>query len=121
MGIAEPNPTYSPSSIASSDAVDGPYAPPQGPAFPSTRNNTTLSVLEARRRLQLRADEDFEAMGRASSTGRRFVDVRIVVEALKLRERGMPTAEIEKKLSLQPNLLGKLGRPGVLSHATDAI
>jgi hypothetical protein len=120
MGVVDPNPTYSPSSTASPEFIDGPYSPPQGPAFPSARNNTTLSVLEARRRVQQHADEDFDAIGRASSTGRRFVDVRTLVEALQLRDRGVSKAEIEKRLSLQPDLLDKLGRPGILSHATSS-
>jgi hypothetical protein len=116
MGIAQPNPTFSPSSIANPQGIDGPYAPPSGPAFPSAKNNTTLSVLEARRRLQQQADSDFEAIGRTSSTGRRFVDVRLLSEALQLRQGGLSSTEIEKKFSLQPGLLEKLGKPGILAH-----
>ncbi len=115
MGIADPNPTYSPSSTAFPQAMDGP-SQPLGPAFPSARTNATPSVLEARRQLQQEAEEDFEAMGRSGSQGRRFVDMRTLVEAMQMRERGAAATDIERRLQLQPNLLEKLGRQSIVSH-----
>lgn len=117
MGIAEPNPTFSPSSTAFAQSL----APePAYPDFPAARNNATLSVLEARRQLQQLAEEDFEAQGRASSQGRRFLDMRTLVQAQQLRERGVPTANIEQQLRLQPRLLERLGRPSIISHVASA-
>ncbi|KAM0418704.1 hypothetical protein ACHAPT_012403 [Fusarium lateritium] len=113
MGIAEPNPTYSPSSTASSRL--GPQAP--GPSFAPSRSNPTLAALDARQRLQEEAEEDFAAIGRGVE-GRRFLDMRTVVDAMKLRDRGVADREIESRLRIQPGLLGKLGQQGILSHVT---
>lgn len=116
MGIVQPNPTYSPSSTA----VQHPDAPPAfnaGPVFPSSRNNVTLAVLEARKQLQQLADEDMEAINEAGKQAvRRFLDMRTLIDAIQLLDRGLSTAEVEKKLSLQPKLLSKLGRQGILTH-----
>ncbi|KAH7153035.1 hypothetical protein EDB81DRAFT_441939 [Dactylonectria macrodidyma] len=115
MGIADPNPTYSPSSTAA------PNLGPQhqtGPAFPPSRSNPTLSALEARQRLQQEAEEDFESMGRANTQGRRFLDMRTMVDAIKLRGRGVADRDIEARLRIRPGLLDKLGHQGVLSHVT---
>ncbi|KAJ4327917.1 hypothetical protein N0V84_001590 [Fusarium piperis] len=114
MGIAQPNPTYSPSSTASSQL--GPQAP-LGPSFAPSRSNPTLVALEARQRLQDEAEEDFAAIGRGVE-GRRFLDMRTVVDAMKLRDRGVADKEIESRLRIQPGLLGRLGPQGILSHVT---
>lgn len=117
MGIVQPNPTFSPSSIADPGIPDGPSAP-LGPMYPPSRKNATLSVLEARRRLQQQAEEELESMGRNSSQGRRFVDMRTMVEAIQLRDRGFPPAEIEHRLRLKPGLMNRLGHPSLLSHTS---
>ncbi|KAF4967748.1 hypothetical protein FZEAL_10495 [Fusarium zealandicum] len=115
MGIADPNPTYSPSSTASSQL--GPRAPPGPPTFAPSRSNQTLTALEARQRLEDEAEEDFAAIGRGVE-GRRFLDMRTVVDALKLRGRGVPDRDIEARLGIRPGLLSTLGRQGALSHVT---
>ena len=115
MGVADPNPTYSPSSFAASNL--GPSSP-SGPTFAPSRSNPTLSALEARQRLQQEAELDFEAMGRANTQGRRFLDMRTVVDALKMRGHGIPDGEIEKRLRIQRGLLERLGRQSILSHVT---
>ena len=120
MGIAEPNPTYSPSSTATPQRQSADTIAPLGPLFPSAKNNATLSVLEARRRLQQLAEEDFEAMGHSSSQGRRFLDMRTMVEAMQLRSRGTSNADIEKRLGLQARVLDKLGRQSIISHISTA-
>ncbi|KAM0243937.1 hypothetical protein ACHAP5_006796 [Fusarium lateritium] len=112
MGIADTNPTYSPSSTAGSPL--GPSAPP-GPTFAPNRSNTTLIALEARDRLQGEAEEDFANMGRE---GRRFLDMRTLVDAMKLRDRGLPEKDIEARFRIQPGLLSKLGREKTFSHVT---
>lgn len=115
MGIADPSPTYSPSSFAAPNL--GPSAAPSaGPTFAPSRSNPTLSALEARQRLQQEAERDFEAMGRASSGGRRFLDIRIVTDAMKMRDGGHADAEIEKRLGIQPGVLARLGPRNILSH-----
>ncbi|KAF4472657.1 hypothetical protein FALBO_441 [Fusarium albosuccineum] len=114
MGIAQPNPTYSPSSTAASQL--GPKAP-RGPSFAPSRSNPTLTALEARQRLQEEAEEDFAAIGRGVQ-GRRFLDMRTVVDAMKLRDRGVADEEIESRLRIQPGLLARLGRQGTFSHVT---
>ncbi|KAM5342819.1 hypothetical protein ACJ41O_013785 [Fusarium nematophilum] len=114
MGIAQPNPTYSPSSTAAPQL--GPQAP-LGPSFPPSRSNPTLAALEARQRLQEEAEEDFAAMGRGVQ-GRRFLDMRTVVDAMKLRDHGVAEKEIESRLRIQPGLLRRLGPKGILSHVT---
>lgn len=115
MGIADPNPTYSPSSTADVQPVA-----PSAPIFPSARHNATLSVLESRRQLQERADADLEATGQSGTHGRRFVDMRTLVDAVQLQKKGHQPTDIERRLRLEPNLLRKLGRPGVLTHISTA-
>jgi hypothetical protein len=88
------------------------------PMFPPSRNNPTVSALEARRRLQHRADADFEAIGLAHHRGRRFVDMRTLLDALRLRDRGMSLSDIERRLGLESKLLNKLGRQGVIRHVS---
>ena len=118
MGIAEPNPTYSPSSTASSSQrpAANDISQPLGPIFPASKHNSTLSVLEARRAIQQQADEDFEALGRAGSPGRRFMDMRTLVDAMQLLDRGLSRSQVEQQLKLQPQLLDKLGPAGVFMH-----
>lgn len=77
----------------------------------------TLAVLEARKQLQQQADEDMEAVNEAGSNAvRRFLDMRTLIDAIQLLDRGHSSAEVEKKLGLQPKLLSKLGRQGILTH-----
>ncbi|KAI9171888.1 hypothetical protein HJFPF1_01379 [Paramyrothecium foliicola] len=116
MGIVQPNPTFSPSSTAGPAIPNGPTAP-LGPLFPPARSNATLSVLESRRHIQQQAEDEVESLGLGTSQGRRFVDMRTMVEAIQLRGQGYATIDIEKKLRLQPGLLAKLGPPGLVSHA----
>ncbi|KAF5710171.1 hypothetical protein FMUND_9671 [Fusarium mundagurra] len=106
MGIADSNPTYSPSSTAST---------PPGPSFVPSRSNPTLVALSARDRLQDEVEEDFANMGRE---GRRFLDMRTLVDAMKFRDRGIPEKEIESRLRLQSGLLSKLGQEKTFSHVT---
>ncbi|CAM1510102.1 Fc.00g004370.m01.CDS01 [Cosmosporella sp. VM-42] len=115
MGVADPNPTYSPSSTAAPQVAH--QMAPGPSSFPSARGNQTLTALDARQRLQQLAEEDLEAMSRGVE-GRRFLDMRTVVDAVKLRDHGMPHKDIETRLRIQPGLLDTLGRKGILSHVT---
>lgn len=113
MGVAEPNPTWSPSSTAdvSSMLSQQPTAP-LAPQFAPSTSNTTLSVLENRSRLQELADREFEA----GAERRRFVDVRGLVEAVRMREKGWADADIEDKLRLQEGVVSRLGNKKLVKH-----
>ncbi|KAF5987383.1 hypothetical protein FBULB1_2053 [Fusarium bulbicola] len=113
MGIADSNPTYSPSSTAATPPL-GSSSPP-GPSFAPSRSNPTLVALSARDRLQDEAEEDFANMGRE---GRRFLDMRTLVDAMKFRDRGIHEKDIESRLRIQPGLLSKLGQDKTFSHVT---
>lgn len=110
MGVAEPSPTYSSSSTA--------HHPPTGPLYAPKRTNTTLTAIGARQRLQQQAELEFENMGRADSQGRRFLDIRTIVDAMQLRDRGMPQKDIEARLGIRAGLLDRVSRQDVLSHVT---
>ncbi|KAI0849637.1 hypothetical protein F5Y00DRAFT_55431 [Daldinia vernicosa] len=108
MGVATPNPTLSHSSTAS----PRPGAPDQGPRshiYPSPAQNPTLSALSARQRLEERATLEFEDVRR----GREFLDVGTLKQALALRERGTPAADIERRLRLKSGVVERLGPRGV--------
>ncbi|KAL7796815.1 hypothetical protein V8C37DRAFT_371558 [Trichoderma ceciliae] len=115
MGIVQPNPTFSPSSTASPKLSPESSAAPLGPLFPPVKRNITLSVLEARRRLERIADEDLENMGRDGGR-RRLADMRTLLDAVQLLNKGVPAADVEERLRLAPGLLGKLGPSGILTH-----
>ncbi|KAI1105708.1 hypothetical protein F4804DRAFT_330958 [Jackrogersella minutella] len=108
MGVATPNPTLSNSSTASSY----PGFPEQGPQrskFPSQAQNTTLNALEARQRMQERADVEFESV----SQEREFLDVGTLKHILIMQGRGIPAADIEKRFRLKSGVVGRLGPKGV--------
>ncbi|OLN92800.1 hypothetical protein CCHL11_06698 [Colletotrichum chlorophyti] len=116
MGIVQPNPTFSPTSTAGpsphADLIQNP-----GPLFPSTSRNATLGTLEARRLLQQQAEEEFEGMGRSTSQGREFLDLKTIVQIHLLRDKGHSSSEIEERLDLKKGVVARLGRPGITSPA----
>jgi hypothetical protein len=120
MGAVQPNPFYSPSSTAgprhgSPDAGGDPqHSSAPAPSYPSARDNATLGVLEARRRLQERADAEMESMGRSTDKGRELLDVGTIRRVLLLRRQGRSDAEIEARFHLRPGVVRKLGPPGVV-------
>jgi hypothetical protein len=121
MGVVQPNPTYSPSSTASSQGatrVDLGTKDALKHQNVSAKANPTLTALQARQRLQQQAESEFELMGSANSKGRQLIDMRTLVEALSLLDRGMPQTDVEKKLRLAEGLLNHLGGPRLLSHET---
>lgn len=108
MGVATPNPTLSNSSTASSYPVF-PGQGSQGSKYPSPSQNTTLNALEARQRLQDRADLEFERPGQ----GREFLDIGTLKQMLMMQARGAPAADIEKRLRLKSGVVSRLGPRGV--------
>lgn len=118
MGIVEPNPTFSPSSIASPSLdASGISQSISAPRFPSSSSNATLGVLEVRRRLEARAKDELENMGRSTDKGREFLDIVTVKQILLRRQRGEPASEIEAHLGLKPGLVARLGPEGVVTPA----
>ncbi|KAF6837969.1 hypothetical protein CMUS01_04862 [Colletotrichum musicola] len=115
MGVVQPNPTFSPTSIAGSLHDTNIQSP--GPLFPSTSRNATLVTLEARRTLQQRADEEFEGLGRADSRGREFLDLHTIVQIHRMRDSGHPPEQIAQRLNLKEGVIERLGRPGITSVA----
>jgi len=113
MGVAEPNPTFSPSSTATPGAFVSQPVP--GPGYPSSSSNTTLSVLEARRRLQDEAAAEFDRTGRSTDRGREFLDVATIRDILILRDQGIDSAAIESRFNLKAGVLKRLGPPGAVS------
>lgn len=116
MGIAQPNPTYSPSSIAS------PFPDASGikqslstPQFPSASSNATLGVLEVRRRLEARAKGELENMGKSADKGKEFLDIGTVKQILVLRQAGAAAADIEARLRLKPGVVARLGPRGIVA------
>ncbi|EPE03454.1 hypothetical protein F503_06627 [Ophiostoma piceae UAMH 11346] len=134
MGIVQPNPTFSPSSIAgrdlSSNDVGGPDADMLRqiqqhqqqygrPSSKSTRappmRNTTLSVLDARRKIQDQATADQEqSMTKAGrEKGQEFLRAGTIRDALALRARGVDAAAIEQGLHLKAGVVERLGPRGL--------
>ncbi|KAK4191780.1 hypothetical protein QBC35DRAFT_425385 [Podospora australis] len=116
MGIAQPSPTFSPSSIASVDA-SGIGQSISGPRFPASSNNATLGALEARKNIQAQAEAELENMGRSTDKGREYVDVYTIKQILLMREKGETAKAIEDRLRLRPGVVNKLGGKGIL-HST---
>ncbi|KAK2056508.1 hypothetical protein LY76DRAFT_595070 [Colletotrichum caudatum] len=116
MGIVQPNPTFSPTSTAGpsphADLIQNP-----GPLFPSSSQNATLGTLEARSRFQKQADDEFDGLGRSSSEGREFLDLKTIVQMHLMRDKGQSPGEIEERLNLKKGVVARLGRPGITSPA----
>ena len=112
MGVAQPNPTYSPSSTASVEIGLPPGGPPANLHTPLA-GNRTLNVLTSRRRLQEQADAEFDGLGRRGSEGREFLDPSTINQALSMRENGASPEAIEKRLRLKPGVVARLGRLGI--------
>ncbi|KAK4194019.1 hypothetical protein QBC40DRAFT_270416 [Triangularia verruculosa] len=111
MGVAQPNPTYSPSSTAS-PLVDasGISQSISGPLFPSAKNNPTLGALEARRRLEEKAKVEMEDWGKSSHQGKEFLDIGTIKKIFVLRDQGESEHVIEERLGLKKGVVGRLGR-----------
>jgi hypothetical protein len=73
-------------------------------------------VLDARARLQAKAEVE-ERLGRGpSSKGREFLDVFEMRQALLMRDvQGKTAAQIERKLGLKEGVVARLGGRGVLA------
>lgn len=114
LGVVQPNPTYSPSSTASTTTTSPlQQADNSGPVFPSPSNNTVLAALEARGRIQREADEEFESLGVSGSQGRTFLTSGMIRDVLVMRERGASEEEIEHRFNLGRGVVKRLGPRGL--------
>ena len=86
-----------------------------GPNSSFSPSNATLSVLEARRKLQDAATAEFDRTGRSTDRGREFLDVRTIHDILALRERGIDPSAIESKFNLKAGVVKRLGQTGMVS------
>jgi len=116
MGAVQPNPIHSPSSTVSQFSHEYPSAKTfSKPRFAPALGNTTLGVLEARRRIEKQAKQELENVGRAGSQGREFLDVATVRKVLMMRQRGDSAAEIESTLRIKPGVVARLGPSGLVA------
>lgn len=105
MGVAKLNTMdYSPSSNVSVRS------------FPSSQFNATLSVLEARKTLQQLANDDVLESGRSERDVKRFADMRMAIDALRMRDRGWSDGVIEQRLNLEPGAMKRIGSVRIISQ-----
>lgn len=122
IGVVQPNPTYSHSSTATT-SPSRPYQSQfeqtenSGPVFPDASQNTVLSALEARRRVQNEAEEEFENLGLSNSRGRKFLHAGMIRDVLVMRARGASEAAIEKRFDLKEGVVKRLGPPHLYQPA----
>ncbi|OIW28041.1 hypothetical protein CONLIGDRAFT_716416 [Coniochaeta ligniaria NRRL 30616] len=119
LGAVQPNPLFSNSSTAGprgsgSGDPSTQYQSPPPPNWPSARDNATLGVLEARRRLEEQADAEMEHMGRTTDKGKELLDVGTIRRVLLLRQQGVGDKDIEERFGLRPGVVKRLGPPGVV-------
>ena len=121
--LSRRNPNYEPSTTPQ-DFTPSASNPAQS-IFPmlhsaraeDARQNPALSLLTARYRLAEQAEREFENMGRRGESGRSFLDIVTLRQAVGMRESGVQEGEIEKKLGLRTGTVGKLGKLGVVGVA----
>lgn len=121
IGVVQPNPTYSHSSTATTSPSEPNSQLRQtensGPIFPAASQNAVLSALEARRRVQLEAEEEFENLGLSSSQGRKFLHAGMIRDILVMRERGASEEAIENRFNLKRGVVRRLGPPHLYKPA----
>ena len=78
------------------------------------RRNPAIALLEARERLQMAADKEFEELGKQSGreNGRAFLDVATIRSVLVMIGEGRGEGEIERALGLRRGAVARL-RGGV--------
>ena len=115
IGPVTPSPTYSNSSTAQPSPDLGGQPSGSQPIFPSPGNNPALQVLEARSRLNQEAETEFAELGKRTFQGRRFLDVMVIRQMLRMRDqKGMTNAQIEQELGLKKGIAAKLGKRGIV-------
>lgn len=73
--------------------------------------------MNARQQITKAAELEAETFGKQSHTGREFLDVMTIRQALSMRDReGFLADEIEKRLRLKSGVVERLGKKGVVAE-----
>lgn len=87
--------------------------------FPSRspQANSSLRIVEARKKIAERYDHEMEGLGRASFPGRSLITAKEVREAMLQRDSlGKSSQEIEKQMKLKPGILDELAKKGLYAN-----
>ncbi|KAG6005928.1 hypothetical protein E4U54_000263 [Claviceps lovelessii] len=112
MGIAKAKPTYSLSATVQRQYENNVSAQNS----PCLSQNTTVAVLQARETLQQLANDDASRYG---SSAKRFADMRVAIDAIRMRDSGLEDEAIEKLLHLQPGSVNRVGSSRIICHIAE--
>lgn len=74
-------------------------------------------MITARQRVAKAAEKEAEEFGKQSHTGREYLDVLTIRQALSMRDHNrLPEQEIERVLRLKKGVMGRLGARGVVGE-----
>jgi hypothetical protein len=87
--------------------------------FPTrfSATNPALLMVEARERIGRLWEEESESLGRGSFQGRTLISAGQIREVLNMRESGMESGDIERRLRLRAGLVKRLGVGSVVANA----
>ena len=87
--------------------------------FPSTSaaTNPAVLVIEARERINKLWEEENESLGKGSFQGRTMISAAQIREVLSMKESGMESGEIERRMKLRAGLVKGLGVDSVVANA----
>ena len=105
-----------PPSTSSSSPNPQRHSPQTVSSSPATMN-PALRIVDARQRIAKQWEEESESLGRASFQGRTLVGAPLIREVLGMREIGMESGEIEKRLRLRGGIVKRLGAGSVVANA----
>jgi hypothetical protein len=74
-------------------------------------------IVQARERIGKLWEEENESLGRASFQGRTLISAAQIREVLSMRESGMESGEIERRLQLRAGLVKRLGVGSMVANA----
>lgn len=106
--VQSPQPTLSRTST---------YTPPT--AF--SRPNPAIQILQTRRALASKHEDEIEALGSKAFEGRSFLDAGSIRVILAMRERGIGVREIEREMRVREGVVGKLGPRGLVGNVEGRI
>jgi len=138
IGVVNPNPFFAPPASDPHQAVPSYHSgstistnprpsgsagaeatsPPPPNFFPAADigSNPALRILQSRQQLQDEAERELDQIGRRGFEGRKFVDIGSIRDAISLRDGGMATVDIEKRLGMKTGSVAKLGIRGVVKN-----
>jgi hypothetical protein len=74
-------------------------------------------VVQARERIGKLWEEESESLGKGSFQGRTLINAGQIREVLSMRESGMQSGDIERRLRLRAGLVKRLGVGSVVENA----